>query len=351
MKFYKITSILLTLLVFSGAAFSRTLAEYKEGISHAKEDISVLIYSEDDRTLDDRRAFEQKFYGELPELIPAKEKIEIRGATVETNNQWIYDKFEKYKKNDGKETGESLLILNDVYERLSAVEMEIEKLENAAAAENTKDENKRKISEILKREEYLKPKPPEENFLQRTWRKIKEWLNEMFPKPDIDPNSTVEGLGSIAEVVKYAIYALIIGMIGFLIYKFLPLLLDKYKAREKRDRSERVILGEKLASDATAQSLFTDAEDLARTGDLRGAIRKGYIALLVELDDRKILRLSKHKTNRDYLRDVRERRELYSSLNDLTNNFERHWYGVEKADETDWEEFRTSYKQAVNESN
>ncbi len=106
-------------------------------------------------------------------------------------------------------------------------------------------------------------------------------------------------------------------MIGFLIYKFAPFLITKFQIREKREKRERVILGEKIAADETPDNLFSEAERMAREGDLRGAIRKGYIALLCELSDRKIIGLSKNKTNRDYLRDVRKKRELYQNMNGL----------------------------------
>ncbi len=92
---------------------------------------------------------------------------------------------------------------------------------------------------------------------------------------------------------------------------------------------------------------FAEAENLAGQGNLRGAIRKGYIALLCELADRKIIGLSQHKTNRDYLKDVRKQNELYKNMSGLTNNYERHWYGFDDAEESDWEEFRNSYKKAV----
>jgi hypothetical protein len=34
-------------------------------------------------------------------------------------------------------------------------------------------------------------------------------------------------------------------------------------------------------------------------------------------------------------------------MNGLTNNFERHWYGFQEADETDWNEFKDGYRKAV----
>ena len=34
-------------------------------------------------------------------------------------------------------------------------------------------------------------------------------------------------------------------------------------------------------------------------------------------------------------------------MNGLTNNFERHWYGFQEADESDWNEFKDDYYKAV----
>jgi len=113
-------------------------------------------------------------------------------------------------------------------------------------------------------------------------------------------------------------------------------------------REARVVLGERLAPDQTAADLLAEAERMARAGDLRGAIRKAYVALLCELGDRKIVRLARHMTNRDYLKAVRQSTpQLYREMQPLTFNFERHWYGFEAATETDWIDFRTRCRQAL----
>lgn len=138
-----------------------------------------------------------------------------------------------------------------------------------------------------------------------------------------------------------------LGFIAFLIYRFAPFFAERFRRREREEKGERVILGEKLGSDEDARTLFDEAENLARSGNLRAAIRKGYIALLCELSDRKIIGLAQHKTNRDYLRDVRKRDELYRNMHGLTSSFERHWYGFDDASETDWNEFKQTYFQAI----
>jgi hypothetical protein len=139
----------------------------------------------------------------------------------------------------------------------------------------------------------------------------------------------------------------ILGALGFLIYRFAPFFAAKYRHKQKGQTKERIILGERLAADATGQNLFEEAERLAREGNLRGAIRQAYIALLCDLSDKKIIGLSQHKTNRDYLRDVQRQNDLYKNMSGLTENFERHWYGFEAAKESDWEEFRSGYRRAT----
>ena len=75
-----------------------------------------------------------------------------------------------------------------------------------------------------------------------------------------------------------------------------------------RKREPRIVLGERLGTGSRLRRiLLSEAEALARRGELRAAIRKAYIALLVELGDRKMISLAQHKTNRDYLNALRNR--------------------------------------------
>ena len=168
----------------------------------------------------------------------------------------------------------------------------------------------------------------------------------VFPRANIAPG-TPSGFGSLAYVLQILIYAIVIALVGFVLYKFAPFLAGRFGIREKKEKKDRVILGERIASDESSQDLFAEAERLAREGNLRGAIRKGYIALLCELSDRKIIGLALHKTNRDYLRDVRKRTDLFENMAGLTGNFERNWYGLRPSEQGDWEDFRERYRQTI----
>ena len=334
------------ILAFSTAASGASLSEYRENISHLKDDLNRMIYPEKSSTGAENLRFEREVLEEFPELLPVQNKIEWQGSTVEVNNQWIHDALGRFQKEPPK-SAKRTMILIEVSDRLAALEDQLNELETATAADRTKDEDKRRLAEILRREEYQKSEEKQKSLIEKIYNKIIEWLAKLFPRPSAPTVSPIGGFGSFAFVLQMLLYGLILSAIGFLIYRFAPFLVGKYRRREKGEKKERVILGERLAAGETPQNLFAEAERLAVRGNLRGAIRKGYIALLCELSDKKIIGLSQHKTNHDYLRDVRNQNELYKNMSGLTNNYERHWYGSDDARENDWIEFKEEYRKAV----
>lgn len=326
--------------------FAKPLADYRKNVETSQDAIMELLYPNDEDAADqDYSEFERKTVADIRAKLPASEKIEWQNSSVETNNQWLVDKLDLFEK-EPRDSAKREAILTEIDERLEAIGQKIAELENPAATARTKDEDKRKLAEILRREDYQKPAQAEESIFQKLYRQFMEWLGEKFPRPNL-PNAAPDGFQTFSFALQILLYALLLGIIGFLIRRFAPFLFERFQNREKKQTSERVILGERLAADETARNLFNEAERLARTGDLRGAIRKGYIALLCELSDKKIIGLSRHKTNRDYLRDVRKRQKLYENMNGLTLNFERHWYGFETPNEADWKEFKDGYERII----
>jgi hypothetical protein len=343
------SSFLLFLIVFSFInspvnIYAATVAQYREKITTGETLVEDLLYiDEEDLTPNERSLHESEIIAQLRQTLPASEKVEWKGNSVETNNAWLYDKLNEYEKDKNLSKREA--ILNEISERLATIRQKLDELEKPAASNRTKDEDKRKLGEILRREEYQKPEKQEKSWLRKKWEELMEWLFREAPRADVSPSSA--NFESVSFVLQILLYAAVLGLIGFLIYRFAPFLKERFKKKKKSEKKERVILGERIGADESADNIFSEAERLAREGNLRDAIRKGYIALLCELSDRKIIGLSRHKTNRDYLRDVRKRHELYENMNGLTLNFERHWYGSDEAAEKDWEEFRSGYRKAV----
>jgi len=197
---------------------------------------------------------------------------------------------------------------------------------------------KDRLTTILQRTEYTKGVEGE-SAIRRLLHRLSKWLSDLIPKRTSSPG----GARAISQLSAILAVVLALVAIGYALRLLAPRVLRNRRARKVK-ASARVVLGEQLEPNQSAADLLAEAEALARAGDLRGAIRRGYIALLVELADRKLLSLAQHKTNRDYLRGVRGIENLYLPMEVLTNNFERHWYGLVPADENDWAAFRSGFR-------
>jgi hypothetical protein len=334
---------LLTLMILLISAVDATAADvtdYQRRVDSAKAGIGVLIVNVSRMEIGEAPSQpDAEVFAEVRRLIPSTEKIDSPAGTVETNNQWFVDGLKAAEAEE--DLAKRAVILTQLEQRLAALSGELDELQISAGSERSKDEDKRKLSEILNRPEFQPPvKEPEEDSQGASWlKKFIDWLEGLFPKFS-PPAGASEGAASFMGVLQWALIIAVILVLGFVLYKLLPLFAPRFRRVIREEREERVILGERIGENQSADDLFGEAERLAREGDIRGAIRKGYVALLCELSDRKLIGLARHKTNRDYLRDVRSRRDVYERMNGLTGKFERHWYGGQDAVPHDWEEFR-----------
>lgn len=335
--------VVLIFLAVSSQARGATLAEYRARISQASNALTQLPdYYPDDP--EQRSALVESSVAQIATLLPAKETVLHNGQTIEIDNQWFHEALAEYqriqKRANPQVHGEE--IRRQMNERLQALGQRIDEMQSASSASD-KETEKARLAEILQRPEYQKG-AAEESAIQRLWERFLRWLSGLFPKMKPIQPGTGRALSGIAQIVVIAIS---IALIAFLIWKFLPRLLSN-RGKKKTKREARIVLGERLEPDQTAADLLEQAEALARSGDLRGAIRKAYIALLCELGDRKVISLAQHKTNRDYLMSVRHRSSLYQSMRGLTNSFELHWYGFVPPAPGDWDEFRSGVRTASN---
>lgn len=334
--------MLFALLVAGTTAYSfgADVGEYRKRIDSARAGIGVLLDNVSQAEIGEEPAQpDAEVFAEVRKLIPASENIDTPDGTVETKNDWFVEGLRSAESET--DLTRRAVMLSEIDQRLAALSAKLEETQRAMRADRSKDEDKRKLSEILERPEYQRPVQPEEGERNGpSWLKnFLEWLESWFPKFN-PPAGAAEGASAFAGVLQWVLIIAVILILGFVLYKLLPLFAPRFRRVIGEEREERVILGERIGEDQSAHDLFGEAERLAREGDVRGAIRKGYVALLCELSDKKLIGLARHKTNRDYLRDVRTRREIHEPMNGLTGKFERHWYGGQQAAPRDWEEFR-----------
>ncbi|HEY0375463.1 MAG TPA: DUF4129 domain-containing protein [Pyrinomonadaceae bacterium] len=278
-------------------------------------------------------------------LVPTNEVVRWGGGRVRVNNSWLEAEAKAFERLPAG-GGERAQLLARVYERLVALEERLNELYagRAAGGVAAKEQEKARLEAILRRQEF-DTTPPEKGWLTRLWENIKRWWNNLFRGgSSLQPGQT----SWLSTLAMFLVFGVAGGLLGYVAWKFLPYFARRREERLKPEkRGARVVLGEKLAPGQTAADILAEAEALARKGELRAAIRKGYVALLCELGDRKVITLAQHKTNHDYLRAVREKRPLLKEMQKLTASFENHWYGFAPTTPEDWTTFRSGYQQTV----
>ncbi|HEV2708430.1 MAG TPA: DUF4129 domain-containing protein [Pyrinomonadaceae bacterium] len=284
------------------------------------------------------------------QLLDASEaRVSWGEEILEVDNEWLKAALADYLRSSSEGTATNRTRAESVraiLARLRGLDERLAEAEQAeAGAARDKEAEKGRLAAILRGPEFNK-EAARGGALSEMIEQFKQWISDLMPEFRPWRPSASPGLSRAAQIL---IFALAAAVIFFFVWRYRR----KHGGRIKGFslKEARVVLGEQLAPDQTASDLLADAERLARAGDLRGAIRKAYVALLVELGDRKVIRLAQHKTNRDYLQAVRNAAsapQLYQQMRPLTVNFERHWYGFEHATESDWDNFRQRCRQILN---
>jgi hypothetical protein len=278
-------------------------------------------------------------------LLPASEEVEFNGAITRVDNVWLHEAMNNVvRKAEGEaESRNSMLI--EISARLARLRQSVEATKTAEA--RALQEQGEKLGKILSRPEY-QPEEKRESTIERWIRRIKEfihhWLIKLFGGSSArDPRSGGAGLVMIirALIILVVVAAVIFGAVK---------LARRIQTRNKPgvEKAEtREALGEEIAEDATATDLFAMASELARQGEYRKAIRRAYIALLCEFDQRGKLRLGRSKTNRDYLDAMRSEQRVFPTFSVMTSAFERSWYGQARATEEEFKNFVMLYQEAI----
>ena len=334
---------LLASLVCVSRISAATLADYRHRVSEAVTLSKQLQPTHGNEELSPPEQLVAANVARIRELLPAQETVMLDGQNVMVDNSWLHEALENYEQTNSIQA-KRVEALARIVERLRALDERLDEMQSGKSANKTdKDGDKGRLAEILRRPDYNRETAAEGSALERLWARFIRWLLSLLPKTEpMTPN----GSPFLSRLAQIIVVGACLGAIAFFVWKFAPRYLSG-RSRKKQKREARIVLGERLEPDQTAADLLAQAESLARDGDLRGAIRKAYIALLCELGDRKIVSLAQHKTNRDYLHSVRERVHLYSSMRQLTNSFELHWYGFQPPAEDDWNEFRNGYQKAL----
>lgn len=327
-----------------GSETPKTVADYRDWVNTLRAATATLLemnsLSAPGAEIRDEEREQQRLLAEASRITGLRLKSGREEFTATC--AWLGRELEMLQA-QGNDRNRRAVVLHRISEQLSAIYEEVGRAESETAGPSS-DEYKQRLGEILSRSEFrVEPVQEGESWLGSAVRRLLEWLYSLFPEPpSLGPSTDADGITDSAllrGIVGAALLAILI-YAGWKLRRFLP---GPTGRKRRTGDGQRIVLGELIEEHVDSRRLFAEAEVLAAAGDLRSAIRKGYIALIRGLGDRGLVRLSRNKTNHDYLRELGTDEDLYKEASGLTGIFERHWYGFSETEKRHWDDFRSGY--------
>jgi hypothetical protein len=185
------------------------------------------------------------------------------------------------------------------------------------------------LADVLARPEFQwqPPEPsPLETFLQRLRDSLWKFLLRLLP------DRLAVGLsGDLLNTILTGL--VLLTLILVLLFTSRNLLADLV--------SEGQVTPEVGAGDEalTANLALKRAQTLSGAGDYRAAARYLYLSSLLLLEERRLLRYDRSRTNHEYLRSLAHLPQLARILHDVIEIFDRVWYGYYPLDAAAYERY------------
>ena len=172
-------------------------------------------------------------------------------------------------------------------------------------------------------------------------KRLGDWLQPRGPRK-LDEPAAPGASGGTLELLLYAMIAVLaalLGVLGWRLWQGVRSGRVEGKAAPAAatgptpDLTDDSLLASQLPEDEWLQL----ARKLAAGGDRRLALRAFYLSVLAGLGERGLLAIARHKSNRDYVlelrRRARDRAEVAGAFARNVGRFERVWYGEHPADD------------------
>ena len=165
-------------------------------------------------------------------------------------------------------------------------------------------------------------------------------------------------LPSLLTPLTYLLCGLLVAGIGCLLWNIRG---GARRGKRLAGRSLDPLVGRALPPDLAAEDLLATqlpedewlllAQRLLEAGERRLALRALYLSLLAGLGERKLLVIARHKSNRDYLQELRrrtrDRPEVPGVFGRSVGSFERVWYGSHPVDDHLLDSFQADREQVL----
>lgn len=193
------------------------------------------------------------------------------------------------------------------------------------------DVRKERIRTILARREFV---PAHETLTDKVVRWIGRKIGRMFAwladKIGLAGGSTQW----IAVVISIVVVVFFLWLLARVVARLVPRGMGGSGEREE----------DAHAGPGSPKQALEEAAKLAAAGDFRSAVRLVYLAALLRLDERYLIRFDRTGTNWEYLRAISGHRQFHGALQPVTLTFDRKWYGHEPASESDYGAFVDAYQ-------
>jgi hypothetical protein len=160
---------------------------------------------------------------------------------------------------------------------------------------------------------------------------------------DIIRESRSSGGGSPFGAGLFKGFAIVF-LIAVAVMIILFLIKDGLPNNEKIEKT--VITLENIEENIHETDLDRFIREAKEKGDYALAMRLYYLAVIKELSLKKLIKWKRDKTNGEYLRELRSS-NFFTEFNEVTNIFERIWYGGGKIDATTFEGFEGKFRGLV----
>lgn len=195
------------------------------------------------------------------------------------------------------------------------------------------------------REDYLNQEPPGWfTFLQDSIEAIFDWVGDIWDwfrdllTPDNPKNRSERGEGidwdieSILRVMAYVLLGILAVVILVFIIRALKRIPQKPVVTIPEVKAKPDLESDELtAEDAPLNEWMALARQQLAAGNYRLALRALFLAQLSQMAERRLIRLARHKTNRDYRCELQRRNLPHPStlehFRQDTHCFEAVWYG------------------------
>jgi hypothetical protein len=325
----------LSVFAISAAGAPIPLTDYVSRIERAQAVIGELI----DGDMPANRLPER--ISAVKRLVPRQQEVQFDGQVVRVDNSWLHIAIDEVAKKPGGDSESRRSRLTEISDRLSTLQERIRQSQQVA---NAGDQGAQ-LNRILARPEYQLDKE-QQSTIQMLINRLGEEIIRFLMSLDLSPSREPE-LPNTGLLSGFRILLVIIVFVASAIGAIYLIERLRRKRRQEEVKDVREVLGEEIAGDITSGDLLAAAAELAKKGDYRTAIRRVYIALLLDLERRGKLPLHPSKTNRDYLNALQSERKIYPTFSTMTGTFEMTWYGQRGATEEEFNGFVSHYEEAT----